>query len=257
MSLSLLLAILATALFAYMSVWFFLARTVKRIDVIDSAWGLGFIYVALIGLFSQAPMPAAARGAAILTGIWGLRLTVHITKRNMKRSEDPRYAAYRKKWGDQFWVMTFLKIYMVQGLLILLVSTPVIAIENSPHQSWSALVWLGFAVWIFGILFESVADTQLKRFLAAHKEKGIMQSGLWRYSRHPNYFGEITTWVGAALVAGGLGRWWGLIGPAVIAYVITQISGLPPLEKRYAHDKDYQAYARRTSVLIPRPPHHD
>jgi steroid 5-alpha reductase family enzyme len=252
MSLTVLFGILALAIFAYMTVWFQLARITKRIDVIDSAWGLGFIYIALITLFAQKPMPAAARAAALLVGIWGLRLTLHITKRNLNRPEDPRYAAYRRKWGEQFWPLTYLKIYMVQGLCLLLVSVPVVLIESSPRHAWNWLIWLGFAVWIFGILYESVADAQLKRFLGGRKAGAVMQSGLWRYSRHPNYFGEITAWVGAGLVAGGLGRWWGLIGPAVIAYLITQVSGLPPIEKRYAHDKAYQAYARRTSSLIPR-----
>lgn len=249
--------ILVLALAVYATIWFELARLVKRIDVIDVAWGLGFIYVALILLFSQSPMPAAARAAAILASIWGIRLSLHIGKRNAHKPEDPRYTVYRQKWGAQFWPYTYIKIYLVQAACILLISTPLVAIETSPRHVWSWLIWLGFAVWAAGILFESVADAQLKRFLNGRKDHGVMQHGLWRYSRHPNYFGEIVTWTGAGLVAGGLGHWWGLIGPVVIAFLITQISGIPPVEKRYARDHAYQVYARKTSLLIPWPPRRD
>lgn len=243
-------ALLLVAMFVYMSIWFGFAFLVKRIDAVDSAWGLGFVYVALIVLFSDH-LPAAARAAAILTGVWGLRLSWHITQRNRRTTEDKRYAVYRKKWGDNFWSKAYTNIYLLQGLLILLVSTPLVAIESRMGKTWNALMWTGFGVWVFGILFEAIADYQLRRFRATVRTHKVLQTGLWHYSRHPNYFGEIMTWLGAALVAGGLGQWWGFVGPVVIAFLITQVSGIPPLEKRYAHDKTYQDYARRTSILIP------
>lgn len=253
MSLSALYLLLAVSLLIYMSLWYGVANYLKRIDVIDTAWGLGFVYVALLSFFSYPGYPAVNRLTVILVGVWGLRLAAHITKRNLKKPEDPRYAVYRSQWGSDFARKAFTNIYLLQGLLILLVSTPIIAIEQNGHVRWIWLAVIGFLVWIFGILTEAVADYQLRQFLSSGKGD-VMQAGLWRYSRHPNYFGEITTWVGAGLVAVSVGRWWGLLGPLTIGFLIVKISGIPPLEKRYAHDKIYQAYAKRTSVLIPLPP---
>ena len=248
-----LLGILLVAIWAYMSVWFGFAAYLKRVDAVDTAWGLGFIYLGLITFFSQSGYGWLQRWVLILVGIWGLRLATHITKRNLKKSEDARYVVYRQKWGREFWSRAYTNIYLMQGLLILVVSLPVIAVLSSPHASLNVLSILGLGVGAFGIVFEATADYQLRSFLRSSKG-GIMQSGLWHYSRHPNYFGEITTWLGFGLVAVSVGRWWGLLGPTVIAFLIIKISGIPPLEKRYANDKAYQVYAKRTSVLIPLPP---
>ncbi|HVW23163.1 MAG TPA: DUF1295 domain-containing protein [Candidatus Saccharimonadales bacterium] len=250
MSLGLVFGISLAAVIAYMGIWFGFASYVKRLDVVDTAWGLGFVYLALIIFYGQAGHTGVQLLALWLVTLWGLRLATHITLRNINRSEDERYAALRRKWGKHVANKAFINIYLLQALLILLVSAPVLAIESTLRSGWTPLVKIGFVVWLLGLVVESLADFQLRRFLKS-KHGGVMQSGLWRYSRHPNYFGEIITWIGAGLVACGLDRWWGLVGPAVITFLIVKVSGLPPLEKHFAKDKAYQDYAQKTSVLIP------
>lgn len=250
MSLGLVFGISLAAVIAYMGIWFGFASYVKRLDVVDSAWGLGFVYLALIIFYGQPGHTDIQVLALWLVTLWGLRLATHITMRNMQRSEDERYAALRRRWGKHVAHKAFTNIYLLQGLLMLLVSTPLLAIESTLRSGWTSLVKVGFVVWFLGLVFETLADYQLRRFLKSGRG-GVMRSGLWQYSRHPNYFGEIITWVGAGLVAGGLGRWWGLIGPAVIAFLIIKVSGLPPLEEHFAKDKAYQEYAKKTSILIP------
>lgn len=241
------------ASFIYISLWFLLALRAKRIDVIDSAWGLGFVYVALMSLIMQPSAGAVQLVTAIFVTMWGFRLFTHITARNIRKSEDSRYAAYRSKWGSSFKRKAYTNIYLVQGLLVVLVSTPIIAIMNVPEATFNPVVITGFIVWAAGLLFEVVADRQLQQFLEHRKQGQIMRSGLWKYSRHPNYFGEITCWWGAGVVALGVGAWWGFFGAIVITYLIVKVSGLPPLEKHYANNAEYQRYKKKTSALVPLP----
>lgn len=249
---TLIVALIASLI--YISLWYVLALRIKRIDIVDSAWGLGFVYIGLMSLLVQPTYGVVQTLTLALVAIWGVRLFAHITARNIKKTEDMRYVEYRRTWGNKFKLKAFTNIYLVQGLLIVLVSMPIIAIMNHPSSEFNSLLVAGFAVWIFGILFEIVADHQLRQFLKTRQKGQIMQGGLWKYSRHPNYFGEITCWWGASIVALGLGAWWGFIGALTITYLIVKVSGLPPLEKHYAKNKEYQQYKRKTSALIPLPP---
>ena len=243
---------LATAVFLYMSLWYGLALRYRRLDVVDVAWGMGFIYVAWLGFFIAGRMEWWQLLAVVLVTIWGARLSVHIALRNLGKPEDRRYTEMRQKWGRWGKLKAFGNVFLLQGVLILLVSTPAVAIMMS-HGPVNPGVVVGFVVWMAGIAYEAIADGQLSRFLRdrAKGSHAIMQSGLWRYSRHPNYFGEVVTWWGAAVVAISLGRWWGVLGALVITFLITKISGLPPLEKHYAGKPEYEDYKKRTPVLVP------
>lgn len=238
-----------------MTAWFIAARLTKRTDVVDSAWGLGFVFVAWIAWLLDSRQVDLRLLAVGFVSIWGIRLCAHITKRNLKKTEDYRYTAYREKWGDNYWLKAYVRIFLTQGFLLLVISLPVIAIMSVPHHP--AVAWLlviGFIVWGGGIIFEAEADSELQKFIKTKKPGEIMTTGLWRYSRHPNYFGEVTTWWGAAIVAVSLNQWWGVIGAAAITVLITKVSGIPPLEKHYLGNKAFQTYAKRTSIFIPLPP---
>jgi steroid 5-alpha reductase family enzyme len=237
---------------AYMCIWFALALLLKRRDVVDSAWGLGFVLLAWVAYTVKNNETWVALAAALLVTAWGLRLFLHITTRNWKKSEDYRYAQLGKLTNAKFWLKTFTNVFLLQGVLMLVISLPVIGIMYTSSEPAWALVFIGMALWAFGIVFEAVADYQLRVFLRS--KKGIMQTGLWKYSRHPNYFGESVTWWGAALVATAFGQWWGIAGAIVITLLVTRISGVPLLEKRYADNPEFQAYAKRTSIFFPLPP---
>ena len=236
-----------------MTVCFALALILKRRDIVDSAWGLGFITVAIAAYLQRNNESVVTILALALVSLWGLRLFVHITSRNWKKKEDYRYAQLGELRSARFWLKTYTSVFLLQGILMILISLPVIAIMYSQNEPNYLVASIGAVIWLYGIIFESVGDFQLRKFISAGK-KGVMQTGLWQYTRHPNYFGEITAWWGAAIMALSFGQWWGILGAFTITVLITKISGIPLLEKRYASDKLYQTYAAKTSKLIPLPP---
>jgi steroid 5-alpha reductase family enzyme len=181
---------------------------------------------------------------------------VHIGRRNFRKSEDDyRYLEFRRKWQPNYWATAYLRIFLLQGALLLVIGSSAVASIMAGHPAVMWLAVVGYAVWGSGIVTETVADWQLRRFVASKKPGQIMQSGLWRYSRHPNYFGEITSWWGAGIVAVSVQQWWGVVGALVITVLITKVSGIPPLEKHYADNPAFQKYAKHTSALIPLPRH--
>lgn len=240
---------------SYMTLWYGVSLVTNRLDVVDTAWGLGFILVAWVSLGLRANFGAVQLLSAVLVSVWGVRLSAHIASRNWrKREDDHRYQVLRQKWGGDNH-KAYAHIFLLQGALLTFVSLPMAAIAFSHHQP-DVFSYAGWVIWLFGISYEAVADWQLRNFITRHEKgsHGIMSRGLWRYSRHPNYFGELVTWWGATLVAISVRQWWGVFGALVITLLITKISGIPPLEKHYGGNKAYKAYRQRTSVLIPLPP---
>lgn len=248
---------LASIAIVYMTSWYGIARITGRTDVVDSAWGLGFVLVAWVSLLLVENTSLVAVVSACLASLWGIRLFAHIAGRNWRKSEDDhRYAVIRARWGKAAGRKLYTNIFLLQAGLLLLVGTPLAAIARSGVNQPNFWVWLGWVIWGLGIVFEAIADRQLAGFIKnrPHGSHALMNKGLWRYSRHPNYFGEVMTWWGAALVAVAVGQWWGIIGALTITVLITKVSGIPPLEKHYKDNADYQKYAGRTSVLVPLPP---
>lgn len=253
--------LLSTLIFAglviwvYMSTCFLVALVIKRNDVADIAWGLGFVVASIATLIKTGNYSFTATLATILVLTWGLRLSWHIGLRNIKKSEDYRYKAWRDSWGKWFVVRSYLQIFMLQGFLMLLILFSILLIYTYSAKGLFPLVIIGTLFWIFGFLFESIGDKQLKKFLSNPKNKGqVMNKGLWQYTRHPNYFGEVTQWWAIGVIALTFSYGWlGLISPAVITFLIVKVSGVPLLENKYEDNPDYQAYKLRTSILIPFP----
>ncbi len=247
---------LALVLFVYMSSWFLVSLLRKRNDVADVAWGLGFVLMTWTSFFLSGT--SGARGLLISTvvTIWGVRLAWHIHKRNRGKAEDYRYLAWRKEWGKWFYLRSYAQVYLLQGMFLFLIVLPVLFVNGSVDTALGLLDVIGMAVWLFGFYFEAVGDAQLARFIQNPENKGkLMQSGLWAYTRHPNYFGEVTQWWGLWLVAlsvpSGL---LGIIGPLTITFLILKVSGIPMLEKKMAEHPEFAEYSRRVSVFIPLPP---
>jgi steroid 5-alpha reductase family enzyme len=248
------LIINAGLLLIYMTLWWLLARSAKRLDAVDTAWGLGFVLAA----WSVALQQPSGRSwlVAGLVSVWGLRLAVHIGRRSLKRgSEDPRYAELGQKWGGNYWLQAYFRIFLLQGALVWIISLPVVLAAGSPISRLGWLSAAGAVIWLVGFIFEAFADHQLADFINQKDRPKVLQTGLWRYSRHPNYFGEITQWWGIAIIAlQARGGWLGLLGPLLLAYLIIFVSGIPPIEKRRQKDSEYRQYQSRTSPLIPLPP---
>lgn len=247
---------LGVVLFLYMSLWFVVSLIRKRNDVADVAWGLGFVLMAWTSFLISGDISVRALIVDALVSIWGLRLAWHIHARNRGKGEDYRYAAWRVEWGRWFYLRSYLQVYLLQGALLFLIVTPVVVINMHQGGSLGLLDVLGIIVWCVGFYFESVGDAELARFIKDPANKGkLMQSGLWAYTRHPNYFGEVTQWWGiwilALSVPSGL---LSVIGPLTITFLILKVSGIPLLEKKMELHPGFTAYKRRVSMFIPRAP---
>jgi steroid 5-alpha reductase family enzyme len=248
---------LLIAMAVYMTLWYAMSVYVKRTDIIDAAWGLGFIYVTALVLILDGRNELWQWVILGFVSVWGLRLFIHVASRLGRTQEDKRYKEYRAKWGEKFQSKAYTDIFLLQGLLLIVVSSPALAAVMSPRDPLLWLMITGFVVWGVGIAYETIADYQLQRFIikkTGRLPNDIMDRGLWKYSRHPNYFGEIVAWWGAGIVALSMGQWWGLIGSIAITYLIVKVSGIPPLEKRYQDVPAYQEYKKKTPVLIPSSP---
>ncbi len=246
---------LALILFLYMSMWFVLSLVKKRNDVADIAWGLGFVLLAWVSFFVGEAESMRGLLVGLLVSIWGIRLARHIYARNRGRTEDYRYAEWRKAWGKWFYLRSYAQVYLLQGVLLFLIVLPVLLINNSMRTGLNYLDLIGVAVWLIGFIFESVGDAQLARFIKDPANKGkLMQRGLWRYTRHPNYFGEVAQWWGVWLIALSVPfGWLGIIGPITITFLIFKVSGIPMLEKKMAENPEFADYKKRTSIFFPLP----
>ncbi|CCH34019.1 DUF1295 domain-containing protein [Actinosynnema sp. NPDC047251] len=238
---------LVTALFGY-------AASRKRFDLIDSFWGPGFAVIAAL-TYVLSEHSARALVVAVLTVVWGVRLGWHIHSRNRRKPEDQRYVdMYARAKGNPLAKMY--RVYLLQAAIMLVVSLPV---QFAAHTTaaFGVLDYLGVAVWLVGFAFESIGDYQLERFKADPASKGqVMDRGLWRYTRHPNYFGDACVWWGLFLFA--CSTPWAsvlVVSPLLMTFLLAKGSGKPLLEKDIAQRRPgYAEYVRRTSGFFPLPP---
>jgi steroid 5-alpha reductase family enzyme len=236
-----------------MTFWFVISVIQKRNDVADIAWGIGFILMSWASFAISEFSSERGIIVGLLVTIWGVRLAWHIYLRNRGKPEDYRYAEWRAQGGKRFYLRSYGQIYLLQGVLLFLIVSPVLMINRTAGSALGLLDLLGIAIWIFGFYFESVGDKQLAQFIKNPENKGkLLETGLWRYTRHPNYFGEITQWWGIWILslASPLG-WLAIIGPITITILIVKISGIPLLEKKMQDNPAFADYAKRTNKLIP------
>jgi steroid 5-alpha reductase family enzyme len=248
--------ITALAVGALMLATWLLSLARRDASIVDVVWGLGFAMIAVIGAFVGTGN-SRTRLVATLTLFWGIRLAGHLYQRNRGTGEDYRYAAMRRRWGNRFPVVSLFTVFLLQGVLMFAVSLPVQAAQTATTPSTlTAVDAVGTALWLTGFLFEVVGDEQLRRFKADPENEGeVMDRGLWRYTRHPNYFGDATLWWGLGVMALATGAWWSVVGPIVMTVLLLRVSGVPLLERRLKRTRPaYAEYAARTSSFIPLPP---
>jgi steroid 5-alpha reductase family enzyme len=238
-----------------MSLWFWVSLIKKRNDVADVAWGLGFILIAWTSFFISENSGVRGILTSVLVSLWGLRLAWHIHSRNSRKTEDYRYRAWRKEWGKHFYMRSYFQVYFLQGILLFLIALPIMAINKNNGLPIGWLDVVGMAVWLCGFYFEVRSDAELTHFSKNPENKGkIMQEGLWKYSRHPNYFGEVTIWWGIFIISLGSARSvYTSVGPLTITILILFVSGIPMLEKKYEGRPDFEEYKKRTSMFFPLP----
>lgn len=234
-----------------------LSLALKNAAIIDLFWGPGFALITLVGALTAEGAPARRWLLAALVAIWAVRLSAYIYWRNRGKPEDYRYQAWRRESGANWWWYSFFKVFALQGAIMLLLAPPLWAAQASPTPaSLTWLDYLGTALWAAGLCFEAVGDFQLARFKADPANRGkVMQTGLWRYTRHPNYFGDALLWWGYGMIALSAGAWQTLYAPLVMTLLLLRVSGVALLEKGLVQTKpQYAEYIRTTSAFFPLPP---
>ena len=247
----------AVAIVILMIVTWLVSVAIRNASIVDITWGFGFVVVAWMVRLQGDTNTTRQWLLVALTTIWGLRLTVYLFWRNHGQPEDFRYRAMRKRHGARFPMVSLATVFALQGLLMWVVSLPVQLGQVSDTPNVGLLGILGIIVWGAGMFFEVVGDYQLARFKSDPANAGtVMDRGLWRYTRHPNYFGDACVWWGLGLIAAetGVGA-WGLIGSAVMTILLVRVSGAALLERSLRKRKPgYEEYVARTSSFVPRPP---
>lgn len=247
------LNLLAALLYMY-GVWL-LSLVKKNASIVDVFWGLGFILIAWLTFYKADGYAARQLLLVLLTTIWGLRLSLHILLRNWGKGEDRRYQAWRDKRGESFGWVSLFTVFLTQAILLWVISLVVQLGQFAPVPN-QLTMWdvLGILVWGVGLMFEAVADWQLARFKADPNNKGkVMDQGLWKYSRHPNYFGETLIWWGLFFITFSTPTgYWAVISPITITFLLLKVSGVTLLEKDITERRpEYREYIETTSAFIP------
>lgn len=227
----------------------------KNVSIVDIFWGVGFIVINSYLFFCVESYDTRQTLLLFLVTIWGLRLSIYLIYRNRGKGEDFRYAAFRKYYGDhRYWWISYFQTFLLQGILMWMVALPLAGVHLSdkvaPFSLWD---YLGVIMWIIGMIFEAGGDYQLARFKNNPANRGkVLKTGLWRYTRHPNYFGDAAIWWGYGLICIGAQEYWYVLGSLLMTILIVKVSGVALLEKTLKDQKpEYLDYAQKTSPFFP------
>lgn len=245
---------ISTVLLYVTAIWL-LSLVRKNASIMDIFWGLGFALVSGLGLALAGGSLLRRVLVFVLVAIWAARLSLYIFTRNWSRPEDYRYRAWRKVSGAKFWWVSFFKVFLFQGVLLCVIAAPILVAQSSGFPDHLTIFDLGgTALWAIGFFFEAVGDWQLARFKGVPENQGkVMRAGLWAYTRHPNYFGDVTLWWGLFLIALGTpGGFWSIVSPVVMTVLLLRVTGVSLLERGLAKTKpDYKEYIQSTSAFFP------
>jgi steroid 5-alpha reductase family enzyme len=222
-------------------------------SIVDIFWGFGFVLVAWVSMWASGRLELRGVLLVGMVSIWGLRLAAYLGWRNLRKPEDYRYAAMRERHGKRFPIVSLFTVFGLQGLLMWIISLP-IQVGVSQAEGWHLAVPIGLILWMTGLFFEAVGDYQLARFKADPANRGhVMNRGLWRYTRHPNYFGDFLVWWGLYSVAAEPSSWWWtIVGPMLISFLLVRVSGVRLLENSLrSRVVGYEEYVRQTSSFFP------
>jgi steroid 5-alpha reductase family enzyme len=245
----------ALAITAMMLAIWLISIAIKNVSIVDIGWGAGFVLVAVVSGLTVFEELDARWVLVGMTGLWGTRLTLYLAWRNLGHGEDYRYVAIRKKYPI-FPVSSLVIVFALQGVLMWIVSLPVQAGIASAQPNWHPLHAVGMLIWLTGLCFESIGDLQLAMFKANPDNKGkVFDQGFWKYTRHPNYFGDFLVWWGIYIASLSYStEYWTAIGPIVMSIFLMKVSGVALLEKTLANTKDgYKEYVQTTNAFFPGP----
>ena len=238
----------------YMTALWIISLILRNASIVDIFWGPGFVSAGWIYFALTDGFPPRRWLVGILLSIWGLRLGGYILWRNWGKPEDFRYQKWREDHGRRWWWVSYFQVFLLQGGLMWIISAPLLAAQRSATPARLTLLdGVAVVVWLIGFFFEAVGDWQMARFKADPAHKGqVLDRGLWRYTRHPNYFGDATQWWAYYLIALAAGGWWTIFSPILMTVLLLRVSGVSLLEKSLEETKPrYQAYKEKTNAFIP------
>jgi len=247
------LALSAAALLGAMVVLWLVSLPLRNASIVDVFWGPAFVLAAWTAALADDGGGPRRALALALVSLWGLRLGLHLARRNLGHGEDPRYLAMRRGHGPRFWWVSLFTVFLLQAVLAWLISLPVQAAVIGPAAPLGLLDLAAALLWAVGLAFEAIGDAQLARFRADPRNRGrALDTGLWRYTRHPNYFGDACAWWGLGLLGVAAGAPWTLVSPLLMTFLLLKVSGVALLERDIAERRPaYRDYAARTSAFFP------
>ena len=232
-----------------------LSVRITNASIVDIFWGTGFVIVNAVYFLLPEQVYARSTILLILVSIWGLRLTIYLAWRNLGKGEDYRYQNFRKTYGEKrYWWVSFFQVFLLQGVLIMLVSLPLLGIHSeTDSNALNILDYAAIVLWAVGFLFEAIGDFQMAQFKKDPKNKGkVMDKGLWKYTRHPNYFGDTLVWWAYGLFCAASGIFWPILGTVIMTLLIIKVSGVSLLESTITDRRpEYADYIKRTSAFFP------
>ena len=241
------------AILVMMVLLWLLSLVFKNASIVDIFWGIGFVIVTWLAFSLGAGYIPRKQLVAVLVTIWGLRLALHIGIRNWGKPEDFRYAKWRQDNGSRWWWFSFFQVFLLQGVLMWIISAPLIAAQTSGYPVIiTPLDMIGVVLWLIGMFFEALGDLQLMLFKANPANKGkLLTTGVWRFTRHPNYFGESALWWGYYVIALASGSWWTVFSPIIMTWLLLRVSGVAMLERTMKVKPGYEEYMKNTSEFFP------
>lgn len=242
-------------IFIYVLIGWLISLALKNSSIMDIMWGFGFLIVAwFYFIYSAEGLISRKLLMSFLVTIWGLRLSAHIYLRNKGKGEDFRYKNWRMQYSNKWWWFSFFKVFLLQGFLMWIISAPLLGSQFGGRNNPIGFIdFLGALLWIVGFSMEALSDYQLSVFKSKPVNKGkVLDSGLWKYSRHPNYFGEALQWWGFFLISAAAGNVWTIFSPSLMTFLLLKVSGVSLLEKSIVKNKPgYKEYIEKTNAFIP------
>lgn len=238
----------------FFSIIWGLSVFLKNAGIVDIFWGAGFV---LVGVFYFIVTPEYSTRkilTVILTTIWGLRLSFHIMLRNIGKPEDYRYRQFRSHYGEKrYWWFSYFQVFLLQGFLLWLISLPLLASSFFTQKPFGVIDIIALCIWITGFVFEAGGDWQLTRFKARPENQGkLLTTGLWKYTRHPNYFGDAAVWWGFALMSVAAGCYLPLLSALLMNWLLLRVSGVAMLERTLKNTKPgFEDYMKKTNAFFP------
>jgi steroid 5-alpha reductase family enzyme len=244
------------AIFILFTILWVVSVRLENSSLVDVAWGPGILVIGLTYYFTSDGASVRAQLTLALVAIWAIRLAAHLGLRVRLEGEDYRYTRWRDEYEDKWWWLSYFRVFLPQAVIAWVISLPLYFAVVSVGSSLGLLDYFGVLLFVCGLVFESVGDEQLRRFRAERGNRGkVLDTGLWSYTRHPNYFGEALLWWGFGIIGLATGGVPGLLGPAILTYLLIYVSGVALLESSLIEKAGYIQYVGKTPPFVPLPPH--